>query len=754
MTSQPKPIDWYARKYTEKFNMALVPIEPGRKFPRTSDWGNNVITDPDQAGEYYSQNADWNMGVALGPSRMCSLDIDDTECFRMILEEFGVPVEELDDFPTIQGASKGTRIMFRVPEGVELPYCKLTWPTREDPKRHFTVMELRAATDGKQRQDVLPPSIHPDTQQPYRWINQPPQGDWPEPPGWLLAVWSAWGNFKDQFRATCPWLPKPVYNNPPRKTRHKPAGGRGIIQRYNDDHDIDEHLTRYGYKRKGVKRYLSPHSSTKLPGVVLFPNSNKAWIHHASDPLCSDESGSPVGPFDLFCEYEHRGDASSACRALKPEYGSSQVVENPQPTEVDNVEPIAPPADRTPAVQAVDYVSPLPYSNDNGKPIKHAENLRAICQRLGVIVRYNEIRKEEEILIPNKAFTRDNEANASLAWLKSECSRFRMSAEAVKEFVVLLADENQYNPVQSWVQSRPWDGKDRLQELYDTVRCVNDEPGSGERKLKETVIRRWMLSAIEAAFNPNGVSAQGMLVFQGAQGIGKTEWLKSLAPSDMDLIKDGLLLRPDDKDSVLQATSYWIVEIGELDSTFRRSDIAQLKAFITQDLDVLRRPYAPRESRFSRRTVFFGSVNPREYLHDPTGNRRYWTVECEHVNAHHGINMQQVWAQLFDIWMKGERHFPTTDEWYLINANNSEYMAADPIEERVLSGYDWTQINASNRWMTATEVLQELGIERPTKAETTTAGNLIRDMNQGQSKRVGGRRVLRVPVSRRSNYDQ
>src|SRR5690606_39387898 len=150
--------------------------------------------------------------------------------------------------------------------------------------------------------------------------------------------------------------------------------------------------------------------------------------------------------------------------------------------------------------------------------------------------------------------------------------------------------------------------------------------------------------------------AEGVLVFQGPQNLGKTSWLKSLAPRELRLIKDGMMLRPDDKDSVKQVCSFWLVELGELDSTFRRADIAQLKAFITQDTDVLRRPYARRESTYARRTVFFGSVNPREFLHDETGNRRYWTIECESINSRHGLDMQQVWAEVLELWRAGEPH--------------------------------------------------------------------------------------------------
>lgn len=316
-----KPIEWYARRYTERYGFAIVPIEPRRKFPRSKDWGNHAIADPDEAAAFYAEHADWNMGLVLGESRMCSLDIDDSIAFGVILAEFGIPESELEQFPTIQGASKGRRLMFRVPDGVELPYHKLSWPTQEDAKRRFTVLELRAATDGKQRQDVLPPSMHPDTDEPYRWIVQPPKpGDpWPEPPGWLLSIWEAWDKFKPQLQDACPWVetpPEPVA--PPRQDR--PSQGGDVIGAYCEAHSVESALQAYGYKRVG-RRWLSPHSSTGLPGVVLFPSGASCWIHHASDPLCSEETGRPVNAFDLYCEYEHGGDIGKAVKAAADELG-------------------------------------------------------------------------------------------------------------------------------------------------------------------------------------------------------------------------------------------------------------------------------------------------------------------------------------------------------------------------------------------------------------------------------------------------
>lgn len=351
-----KPISWYARRYTERYGFHIVPIEPGRKFPSSSDWGNTAITDPDKAEEFYNAHPDWNMGAALGPSNLCSLDVDCEESFQTILDEFGIDPQELWQYPTIQGRDKGRRLMFRVPDNVSLPYTKLNWKREDDPAKSYTVFELRAACDGKQRQDCLPPGIHPDTGKPYKWIVQPPKPgqDWPTPPQWLLAMWTAWDSLKPQLQQACPWAVKPEPPKPKDKPKRENTEGVNVIQAFLDAHDLRMVLEQYGYTRKGRTRYLSPHTTTNLPGVVLFSDESSCWCHHASDPLCSEESGQPVNAFDLYAHYDHGGDVSKAVKAaadllgLKPERQRtpeaetvnqtkpSAVPATPEPTPTDN----------------------------------------------------------------------------------------------------------------------------------------------------------------------------------------------------------------------------------------------------------------------------------------------------------------------------------------------------------------------------------------------------------------------------------
>lgn len=360
-----------AHLYVSKLGFHLVPLPPRAKKPISNDWGKDLLSDPDAARDYFSIHQNANMGVALGPSRVCSFDVDDLDATRLIFEEFGWNLDELvQQHPTIQGQPPGMRVMFRVPEGMALPYHQLQWPRQDDPKKRFTVWEIRSADADQQRQDVLPPSIHPDTGKPYTWVTKPKQGTGLlPPPDFLLQIWANWDALKPQFQALCPWAEKPKLPQAPKRPSGVGQQGESVIDAYNNAHGIVEALTRYGYKRQG-KRYLSPHSQTKLAGVNVFSDDNKAFIHHASDPLCSTDKNQPAAPFDLFCYYEHGGDMKAAVKAAAQELGIAFERRQPMPVRVPPPE-APPPYNVDPETgEITDYVP----ANDN-VPTAEAEPL-------------------------------------------------------------------------------------------------------------------------------------------------------------------------------------------------------------------------------------------------------------------------------------------------------------------------------------------------------------------------------------------
>lgn len=387
----------------------------------------------------------------------------------------------------------------------------------------------------------------------------------------------------------------------------------------------------------------------------------------------------------------------------------------------------------------------FPHLSDKGQPMNTVENLEYLLAQYEIRVRYNQIRKQVEVTIPSRDYTADNRQNCALAELGSICSRNRMPKADLSDYVKLLADRGSYSPVADWINSRPWDGRSRLAELFGTVTADMDD------QLKNTLIYRWLLSAVAAVFKQYGFVSHGVLVFTGKQGQGKTSWVKALAPQEMGVVLDGAIVDPANKDTVINAVSHWLVELGELDATFRKADIARLKSFITQPVDKLRRPYDRIESEYQRRTVFFASVNESRYLVDETGNRRWWTVPVTGLDYRHKIDVQQLWAEVLTHYQRGEQWWLMEKEFEALNEINADHEAIDPVEERILSYFDWGGMRGDIE-MTATEVLVAIGYDKPNRAAATHASAVLQKLTGAKPRRTGRGRFFKLPPKAGESY--
>jgi hypothetical protein len=388
----------------------------------------------------------------------------------------------------------------------------------------------------------------------------------------------------------------------------------------------------------------------------------------------------------------------------------------------------------------------FPDINASGRVMGTIGNVEALCRQHSLTVRYNAMLKEHEILIPGRGFTLDNRANATLSHLLSLCKAVDMKINTgeLKGYVCSIGDANQHSPPLVWIGSRPWDGVDRLQAWFDTL-----EGPTEKRCLKDALMRRWAIQAVAMLHNGGNEMARGVLTLTGIQALGKTRWFKSLAPEGM--VATGVLLDPNNKDSIKQCIRAWITELGELDGTMRKADIAAFKSFISLTTDVYRAPYLASESALPRRTVFGATVNEREFMRDSTGNTRLWTIEVERVNADHGIDMQQLWAQVYELWKAGEQHWPSIDELALLNESNEDYSPADPLEEKFRQALPWEDPTAERIWATATRASQLAQITI-TPGEAARVGKVIRLLNGNQMRRSGRRgRELLIPIHAHSS---
>lgn len=161
----------------------LVPIPRGTKGPTAKGWN-------DRARCVVPAGWPGNVGLAHAYSGTCALDIDDFDQARAWLAERGV------DLDALWTAPEAVRISSGRPNRGKLLY-RLATPLRSKKitiAKH-SVIDFRCGTEnGKTVQDVLPPSIHPDTGKPYEWqYGDELVGHWsslPELPAAVHAIWA------------------------------------------------------------------------------------------------------------------------------------------------------------------------------------------------------------------------------------------------------------------------------------------------------------------------------------------------------------------------------------------------------------------------------------------------------------------------------------------------------------------------------------------------------------------------------------
>lgn len=378
-------------------------------------------------------------------------------------------------------------------------------------------------------------------------------------------------------------------------------------------------------------------------------------------------------------------------------------------------------------------------------------NLAYMLKEYGITVHYNVIKKTVKICLPKPQTFADNGHEASLTEIISLAALNDFYTPHLPGYVAALAEANPYNPVAEWIHSKPWDGQDRIQAIVSTIVAREGFP----QALKHALIYKWLLSCVAAATMDKGFKARGVLTLQGPQSCGKTSWLLALVPDPElgpQVIKADHHLDANQKDSVLTAITHWIVEIGELDSSFKK-DIARLKGFLTSDQDKLRRPYGKTDSEYARSTVFSATVNADDFLVDLTGNTRFWTVPVESLNFRHGIDMQQVFAQLEVRLKEGEVWWLTKDEESLLEEHNDDHMSASSIKELLMQHIDpRAESSTIAKYIGAAELLRELDFKEPSNGQAKECAAILRQLF-GPPKKIKGSMKWRVPLVKQNFAD-
>lgn len=235
------------------------------------------------------------------------------------------------------------------------------------------------------------------------------------------------------------------------------------------------------------------------------------------------------------------------------------------------------------------------------------------------------------------------------------------------------AQANAFHPVQEYLESVEWDGKSRLATLFiDYFKC-EDNPYTRE------AAKCCLVAAVNRVYQP-GYKFDNVPVIGGAQGIGKTTFIETLARREWY----GELTSFDPKVAVEETQGRLIVEINEMGAT-NRHDLEMQKSFISSRSTTVRLAYARHPAEYFRQFILMGTTNQSEYLKDSTGNRRWWPIESgipygESIDFDKLENeVDQIWAEAYMLYMiEDETTLLSKEAQAIATAMQEEKKEADP----------------------------------------------------------------------------
>lgn len=232
----------------------------------------------------------------------------------------------------------------------------------------------------------------------------------------------------------------------------------------------------------------------------------------------------------------------------------------------------------------------------------------------------------------------------------------------------------EYNPFCSYFKNLPaWDGKtDHIGQLASTIDTTCQDYWT-------KCLKKWLVSVVACAINERKAN-HTVLLLSGVQGLGKTTWLRNLVPPVLRNYVYSGNLDPTAKDSSLLMSDCFLIILDEL-SGQTRVELNQLKALITKDSILERRPYARNAEAFVRRASFAATVNDSQILTDRTGSRRFLCFETLRIDYTSPINHDAIYAQALALYKDGFRYWFAEKDITEINNNNEPFQQTSPEAE-------------------------------------------------------------------------
>jgi predicted P-loop ATPase len=281
---------------------------------------------------------------------------------------------------------------------------------------------------------------------------------------------------------------------------------------------------------------------------------------------------------------------------------------------------------------------------------------------------------------------------------------------------IRVARKNAYHPVRDYLNGievtlppEDWAAID--------LRCFGREDPTGMSGLH---LQRQLIGLVARAMDPGCGLQTALVLHSDRQGVGKSSFWRILGG---DWFSDSLGDLRNIKDDLLQLHAAWIHEWGEIDMVMGKQESESLKRFLSACRDDVRKPYGRGVETLLRSCGVVGTTNRRDFIKDPTGNRRFPIISINSVDLGWvAANRNAIWGSALAAYHQGTRWQYDNHENALVSANALAFAPDDPLRESIEA---WAEDNPTVMIAPLQLILKKIGRDTDDMSVRRQAGHAL-----------------------------
>ncbi len=681
-----------------RLGWSLIQIPLGQKGPTTSGWNKRdmCIADPEIA-----EWLDGNIGLAHAYSGTCAIDIDDLPKASAWLAERKVDLHALLSAPDavrIESRPGRAKLLYKLSK--PLPSFKIT-------HENVTLLEFRCASEsGLTVQDVLPPSIHPDTGKEYTW-----RGDFnllpPLPPP-LAKIWT---DMARPVSRTKPTVPK--------KKLPEAAKLFEVLASWSPDVAYDDWIK--------VGMALHHETDGREYGLAVW----NQW--------------SSAGK-----KYKGLGDIEAHWRSFKRDHANPRTLASLRVETAASADDFADVGKVRQVPTSVPSASKRAVAADimRGLTRNKMGRIEARISNITKVLGIAEIAGYElaldtflDALVIMETETQtwrpltDNDYTSLRVWLETIGNCEPISRDMMRDAVHLVAEEQKMDSAATWLGTLKWDGIERID--YFCPSYFGTENNTYTQR-----VGAYLWTALAGRVLSPGCQADMVPVLIGKQGVGKSRGVQAMSPGPDHFAE----MRIDDSDDNIarKMRGCLVAELAEMRG-MRGAEIERIKAFITRTHEHWVPKYKEFAITYPRRFIMIGTTNDDEFLPPDIEHRRWLPLLTQ------GVDVEAIRACRDQLWAEGAARFTAEGiAWQELDMLAASAREGAMNEDVWTSTIDtWARSQGDKPFLRLEDVLEHgMGFDPRTvqRPHELRVARILRSLGYVKtSRRVGGK-VLKVWV--------